>query len=54
MKLSSPITYSNYILPVCIPSESESMVGKTSIATGWGSLRSGGAVSRYLYEVIEV
>ena len=51
MKLSAPITYSNYILPVCIPSESTSMVDKVSIATGWGSLRAGGAISRYLMEV---
>ena len=51
MKLISPITYSNFILPVCIPSESASMVGKVAIATGWGTLRAGGAVSRYLMEV---
>jgi enterokinase len=51
MKLSAPITYSNYILPACIPSESASMAGKVSIATGWGTLRAGGSVSRYLMEV---
>ena len=51
MKLSAPITYSNYIIPVCIPTESASMAGKTAIATGWGTTRSGGTVSRYLLQV---
>jgi enterokinase len=51
MKLDTPITYSNYIVPACIPSSSASFPGKQSIATGWGTTSSGGSVSRYLMQV---
>jgi len=51
MKLDSPITYSNYIVPACIPSESASFAGLSSIATGWGTTSAGGSVSRYLIQV---
>jgi len=51
MKLDTPITYSNYIIPACIPSDSSSYAGLSSIATGWGSTRSGGAVTRLLMQV---
>jgi len=52
MKLSSPVPYSNQIVPVCVPSPaSASFGGFVSWATGWGTLSSGGVTSRYLMEV---
>ena len=50
MKLDSPITYTNYIVPACIPSSSN-YAGKDSIATGWGNTISGGSGTRYLMQV---
>ena len=38
-------------MPACIPSDSSSYAGQPSIATGWGSTRSGGAVTRLLMQV---
>ncbi|XP_073403626.1 serine protease 27-like [Dendrobates tinctorius] len=38
IKLSSPVTYTEYILPVCIPSESMSFSNGTNCwVTGWGN-----------------
>jgi len=51
MKLTEPLKYTRHILPACIPDGSVDYGNTKSWATGWGTLRSGGAVSRYLMEV---
>lgn len=51
MKLDTPVTYSDQIVPVCVPKKEEDYANKASYATGWGSLRSGGSTVRYLYQV---
>jgi secreted trypsin-like serine protease len=51
MKLSSPISYSDYIVPACIPTSTLSNIsGMSSIATGWGSTGAGG-VTKVLMQV---
>jgi len=51
-KLATPLTsYDNYILPACWPPVGENYAGKESWATGWGTLFSGGTVSRYQMQV---
>ncbi|XP_072229019.1 chymotrypsin-like protease CTRL-1 [Leuresthes tenuis] len=40
MKLSSPVTFNNYIRPVCLASSASKIFNSTSCwATGWGKLR---------------
>lgn len=51
IKLNERLIFSNYIMPVCIPDSSFNLTNQDGIATGWGSLLSGGALSRYLMEV---
>lgn len=50
-KLTSPVQYKKQIVPVCIPNGAVQYGGRDSYATGWGTLASGGSVSRYLQEV---
>jgi len=45
------IQFDNYISPACIPHAKEKYDGKMSIATGWGTLFSGGSVSGKHMEV---
>ena len=49
--IKTPVTYTDYIVPACIPSESASYAGLIGIATGWGTTESNGAITRYLMEV---
>jgi secreted trypsin-like serine protease len=52
MKTAEAIRIDNYyIVPVCIPDGSEDWAGQHGWATGWGTLFSGGSVSRYLMQV---
>jgi secreted trypsin-like serine protease len=52
MKFQTELQIDNYyIIPVCIPNGSEDWQGKQGFATGWGTLFSGGSVSRYLMQV---
>jgi len=44
-------TFDDYVSPVCIPDDGQDYDGKTSIATGWGTLFSGGSVSPVHMEV---
>ncbi|KAM4632441.1 transmembrane protease serine 9-like [Discoglossus pictus] len=42
LKLSQPITYTNYILPVCVPTPSYTFPDEMNCwVTGWGSIKSG-------------
>ncbi|CAB1452853.1 unnamed protein product [Pleuronectes platessa] len=43
MELASPVTYSDYIKPICLPSpQHDFQVGNTVWITGWGATREGG------------
>jgi secreted trypsin-like serine protease len=48
---TSALPYDDYIIPVCFPPAGTDYNGKSSWATGWGTLFSGGTVSRYHMEV---
>lgn len=45
IKLSSPVTYTNEIKPICLPPQSnnKAAVGITAVVTGWGRTRGFGS-----------
>ncbi|XP_077130090.1 serine protease 27-like [Ranitomeya variabilis] len=50
IELSSPVTYTHYILPVCIPPESMSFSdGSNCWVTGWGNTGSDGKKTQKMY-----
>uniref|UniRef100_A0A669AUW9 Peptidase S1 domain-containing protein n=1 Tax=Oreochromis niloticus TaxID=8128 RepID=A0A669AUW9_ORENI len=52
LQLSSPVTFNNYISPVCLAaSDSTFYSGVNSWVTGWGRTKEGGTVSQNLMEV---
>uniref|UniRef100_A0A8C7MRP4 Transmembrane protease serine 9-like n=1 Tax=Oncorhynchus kisutch TaxID=8019 RepID=A0A8C7MRP4_ONCKI len=52
LKLSSSVTFTNYIRPVCLAAQGSSFyAGTTSWVTGWGTLSSGGSLPQVLQEV---
>ncbi|RNA17655.1 serine protease 27-like [Brachionus plicatilis] len=51
VKLSSPVDYTDQVLPICLPSQNYDFTNQMSWATGWGSLFSGGFASNNLMEV---
>uniref|UniRef100_A0AAQ5Y5E1 Suppressor of tumorigenicity 14 protein homolog n=1 Tax=Amphiprion ocellaris TaxID=80972 RepID=A0AAQ5Y5E1_AMPOC len=49
MELDSPVTYSDYIKPICLPSAQHSFpAGDTVWVTGWGATREGGFAASVL------
>jgi secreted trypsin-like serine protease len=54
LRLSSPITYTDHIQPVCLPSNIDDvLVGNVNlIVTGWGATSEGGPVSSQLRQVV--
>ncbi|XP_044060073.1 ST14 transmembrane serine protease matriptase a [Siniperca chuatsi] len=49
MELESPVTYSDYIRPICLPSPQHDFpVGSTVWITGWGATREGGFAATVL------
>ncbi|KAK3885362.1 hypothetical protein Pcinc_010413 [Petrolisthes cinctipes] len=40
LELSSPLTFSDTVMPVCAPDTTNNFVGETATATGWGTLQS--------------
>lgn len=48
---TSAAPYDKYILPACFPTAGTSYENAVSWATGWGTLSSGGSVSRYHMQV---
>jgi len=50
LKLATPITPSNEVIPVCLPTRTPATM-TPSIVTGWGLMRDGGSVSRILNQV---
>ena len=52
LTLSSSITFSRQMAPVCLPADSSALyTGKVSTVTGWGTTSSGGSLSAKLQEV---
>lgn len=46
MELDSPVTYSDYIQPICLPAAQHDFpAGNTVWITGWGATREGGELS---------
>ncbi|KAL0198134.1 hypothetical protein M9458_006674, partial [Cirrhinus mrigala] len=53
LQLSSSVTFSNYIRPVCLAAAgSKVAAGTDSWVTGWGALQSGGQAPNILQEVM--
>merc|ERR1719438_246538 len=52
LTLSSPVTFSKIVSPVCLPASRSSLyVGSVATVTGWGTLSSGGSQPDKLQEV---
>ncbi|XP_041477083.1 uncharacterized protein LOC121425150 [Lytechinus variegatus] len=55
IKLQQPVTYTDYIIPLCLPSElrAEELLkaGTRGFVTGWGNTEEAGDYSRYLRRV---
>jgi len=53
IRLATPLTYSDHIRPVCLPSADSTQTVPPNMAwvTGWGTTSSGGQVSRQLKQV---
>ena len=52
IKLSTPLTFSFGIKPICLPSSSTNYDSKMATVTGWGTLRSQGEQPNILQKVI--
>lgn len=49
MELDSPVTYSDYIKPICVPAPQHDFpIGNTVWITGWGATREGGFAAKVL------
>jgi len=42
LRLESPVVYSKYILPICLPPTKMKITGKKGFVTGWGRIYEGG------------
>ncbi|XP_075037376.1 transmembrane protease serine 9-like [Mixophyes fleayi] len=55
VKLNSPVTYTDYIMPICLPSASVTFpCGMECWVTGWGKISSAGANLQYPQNLQEV
>jgi len=54
LKLSTPVTFTDKIKPLCLPSANDNWQTGTenTVIMGWGTTSSGGSVSRYLQQAI--
>ena len=52
IKLSTPVTFNDRVIPVCLPSASTNYDSKVATVTGWGTLSSGGSQPSVLQKVI--
>ena len=53
IKLASPVSFSDYVVPACLPSTSANYDNVAAKATGWGKLSSGGEQPCVLQKVGE-
>jgi len=51
IKLESPIEFTKYILPICLPTKNLEITGQTGFVTGWGHTSEGGPSPSKLNEV---
>ncbi|KAK9890287.1 hypothetical protein WA026_010390 [Henosepilachna vigintioctopunctata] len=51
LTLDSPVTFTEQIRPICLPSTGSEYAGKTATVIGWGSLRESGPQPSVLQEV---
>jgi len=51
VRLSRDVTFSNAVLPVCMPDTGKNYDNVPATVTGWGTLSSGGSQPSVLYEV---
>jgi len=54
LKLTAPVTYTNAISPVCLPTgnDLDDPAGTNGVCTGWGSTREGGSTVSTLRQVV--
>jgi len=51
IKLASPLSFSDRVSPICLPSASTNYDNKVATVTGWGTLSSGGSQPNILQKV---
>ena len=51
IKLASPVSFSDRVSPICLPSASTNYDNKVATVTGWGTLSSGGSQPNILQKV---
>lgn len=50
LKLSSPVDFTNHILPICLAAPNSTFHdGTDSWVTGWGNIRSGGGFASFFF-----
>ncbi|XP_066291724.1 chymotrypsin B-like [Branchiostoma lanceolatum] len=53
IKLASPVTFNDYIMPACLPASSDVLPPRTMVSvSGWGITSYGGATARYLQQMV--
>ena len=52
IKLDSPVSFSERVTPVCLPSASTNYDSNVATVTGWGTLSSGGSQPDILQKVV--
>ena len=52
IKLASPVSFSDRVSPICLPSTSTNYDNKVATVTGWGTLSSGGSQPNILQKVL--
>ena len=54
LKLKSPVTYNDYISPVCLPRANNDFEGHLATVSGWGTTSSGGKLPQALLKLEDV
>ena len=52
IQLSSPVTFSSTVSPICLPSTSDNYENTVATVTGWGTLAYQGSVPNILQKVV--
>ncbi|XP_019641918.1 PREDICTED: chymotrypsin B-like [Branchiostoma belcheri] len=53
IKFASPVTFNDYIMPICLPSSSDVLLPGTMVSvSGWGITSYGGATARFLQQMV--
>jgi len=51
LRLDTPVVYSKYIIPICLPTKDLQIIGKRGYVTGWGRIYDGGPEPSLLNQV---